>query len=222
MTQETTQEWVDSLTEATRTRAAALLRAGAEVIERDGWQQGDYWPEAGGGDEDVLPPRAVGDPVCLVGGIVAAAGGALYGAGAGEPGEVAILAVAAHLGCDRYGIAEWNDKPGRRVDEVLAVLRAVADQLDPVFAARRAEKVLDPGSPSWRWAGVCGRTVAENAVFIAFDAEGREVQPFWVSTADVVAAFAARQERIQAVGRGSGKSSGAAVAAAHLELGEQR
>ena len=110
--------------------APALLMAGADVLDQVGLLQGDYWPLADGGR-----PYCHGEPCCLLGALVVAAG-----FGDDNPGDVlaepvamdAIAAVDRVLGLDLDPLAtvgEWSDQPGRTAAEVAAALRAAAATL---------------------------------------------------------------------------------------------
>lgn len=101
-------------------QVAADLRAAADVLERDGWTQGDY----------VGPDRCR----CIVGAVTLVLGG--------DDGEASVpFANASRMSAvrrfvneqidgysaDWFDVVDWNDDPGRTAVEVIAALRAAAD-----------------------------------------------------------------------------------------------
>ena len=91
----------------------AALREAARLV-RQGWCQGRLAETAHGAEVHPCSPEAA--RWCLVGAVVRATGN-------GDSYPV-LDAVIAHLGFDRRGesLRDWNDAPGRTVDEVAAVL----------------------------------------------------------------------------------------------------
>lgn len=111
----------------TTTTPAGLLDAAAEVIERDGWHQGNY--------AESNDPHAA---VCSLGAINRAAGNDANTRSASGAAYDARIALAHDLGDDWQVegcthpaeiIAGWNDHPHRTADEVVAQLRASAARL---------------------------------------------------------------------------------------------
>ena len=98
-------------------QVAADLRAAADVLERDGWTQGDYVTECGR---------------CVMGAIAAALGGS-YGE-TSVPYEnhgrryLALREIRNSVGT--YDLDLWNDTHGRTAAEVIAALRAAADRAE--------------------------------------------------------------------------------------------
>ncbi|MEH1055892.1 hypothetical protein V6U89_11850 [Micromonospora sp. CPCC 206171] len=115
------------------TTPARTLRDAALYLSRHGWTQGAYYDATSG---------SFTPPACLVGAVgMVCYGGpvdapALNHADPGYPDFAFALDVAeAQIGhtnpdpehCDAYG---FNDAPGRTADQVIALLRAAADQWD--------------------------------------------------------------------------------------------
>ena len=118
-------------------QVAADLRAAADVLERDGWTQGEYH-------------RLVGNVIChcAEGAVALSSGGhdglhlaPLNSTGVdyslsypGEEGDerrqAAEQALEDFLEIGRGSIPIWNDKPGRTAAEVIAALRAAADRAE--------------------------------------------------------------------------------------------
>ena len=94
--------------------AAVVLRAAADLIERDGWCQGS---------------RRVGAARCLVGAVSETAD-RMFGGGprACRAERAAYWAVeSADPGVWEVGVVAWNDAEGRTAGEVVGVLRAAAE-----------------------------------------------------------------------------------------------
>lgn len=93
---------------STMTTDADVLRKAAQIIERDGWVQGEATDEH--------------DGHCLIGALDAAIGeigptrGSVFCAVYNGMRSLGLYA----------GIVEFNDAPGRKVEEVTALLRAAA------------------------------------------------------------------------------------------------
>ena len=103
-----------------------LLGAGADLVERVGLWPGDYWPGCA-----ELSVYCEGDPVCALGALIVAEDGP----GVSPPVELsavverACAAVECHLGLSGEGaVPEWADAHGRSAGEVVAVLRATAQE----------------------------------------------------------------------------------------------
>lgn len=86
--------------------AADVLDQAADILERDGWTQGEW--------------GFTGQPHCIDGGLIAAANTDADYSGALE-------AIAVHLRTTH--LLAWNDADGRTADEVLAALRDTAADL---------------------------------------------------------------------------------------------
>jgi len=90
-------------------RTSEILYTAADLIERDGWHQGDY--TAAGGWKQASPS-------CVMGAINRAAG---------RMEIPAACAVMVHLyGAGGGSLIQWNDAPERTESEVIEVLRAAA------------------------------------------------------------------------------------------------
>ena len=95
-------------------RAAAILNRAAELIEKDGWIQGN-WREhgarcAGQAIYDALPYR--------------------MDFSASDSAWVAMRRqIGKQRGDTMFEIAHWNDAPGRTKDEVIATLKRAASSL---------------------------------------------------------------------------------------------
>lgn len=87
----------------------AVLLGAADVLERDGWCQGE------GIDDDGRR--------CIVSALGAASGTGFEG---GRLWTESNLAVRRQLNNDEL-LSTWNDEPGRTIDEVTALLRATAE-----------------------------------------------------------------------------------------------
>lgn len=112
---------------------ARVLRAAAEVIDRNGWAQGAYF------DVDVAGLVGAGAaPVC--------AAGAIRVAATGLPDQVSVSADRAESAFAEFlrgafglewsagdepveVIASWNDDEDRRADQVVAALREAAGEV---------------------------------------------------------------------------------------------
>lgn len=106
---------------------ADILDGAADVIERDGWHQGDYGAP---GKQDQQPIE--GQPVCALGAIRvarrldvrwSAAAAAWFG---GIDDHPAVEALAQTTGIKVGGVHKWNDAPERTKQEVLDALRLAA------------------------------------------------------------------------------------------------
>ena len=117
---------------------AALLRRAAELIEQFGLHQGEWWPNACS-DPPGKPPQDYigGDPCCAVGALAVAAGVRHVRSVQRALTELPALAVAndaLHAAMPRGTpfVASWNDHPDRVADEVAALMRSAATQLEVV------------------------------------------------------------------------------------------
>lgn len=99
---------------------ADVLRAVADEIERVGWHQATRWQY---GNVDPLTGA-----VCLYGGLDAVLVGVPSDAAAwDDPRYKPSLALLEERVTERsggvHGVSEWNDYPGRELEEVLGLLR---------------------------------------------------------------------------------------------------
>lgn len=83
---------------------AVVLRSAADILRRDGWRQGSM--------------GVAGRAACLREAVCRAQGAKPY------YGRLARNALAAATG--DFRIPDWNDEPGRTIDEVLDLLERVA------------------------------------------------------------------------------------------------
>lgn len=113
-------------------KTPALLKRAADVIDQRGWYQDDYINEAGCvcvlGAFRVAVAEAAGVEEADIPNAVLGIGGLLNW---DLINEVDDAASALHQHIDEpaafFGVAEWNDHPGRTKDEVTAALRAAAE-----------------------------------------------------------------------------------------------
>ena len=94
---------------------ADVLNGAADLLEREGWWQGDY--------------RGPNGETCVDGALVRAVGQQPGGIMEGDVGLSYLAAVKVlrhHLG--REFVSAWNDDPQRTKAEVVAALRAAAEQ----------------------------------------------------------------------------------------------
>jgi hypothetical protein len=103
---------------------ADLIERGAIVLKDKGWCQGDLWK--GGVD---LQPYS-GGAVCAIGALIVGAGG---GAPDGEEHlgvTIAYRTVEEHLElAPGITLLDWNDQPGRTLDEVVTAFLDTAREL---------------------------------------------------------------------------------------------
>lgn len=107
-----------------REQTAKDLRDCADLIEKNGWTQGEFYKEV----EGVEPPDC---PVCSIGAIFTVVEGNPVGGG----GEWASIqrAMAAKTAMYRQvddNVIVWNDAPGRTAEEVISAFRACADEIE--------------------------------------------------------------------------------------------
>lgn len=115
---------------------ADILDKAADIIERQGWTQGDWYQE--------LPVPPEDCPVCAGGGINVATDHAPDDDGyTYDERDEAFRAFAHHVDPDQANkseegdyldawisaIGEWNDDPERTIEQVVAALRACAANL---------------------------------------------------------------------------------------------
>lgn len=109
-----------------------ILSGAIEVIERDGWFQGNIfqYPDALGPEEYVEASKKA--PVCSIGAIYRAAYGRCLEINFTEAGEelcasvgVAMNKLKRTLGID--GIAHWNDDPARSKEDVILAMKQAAN-----------------------------------------------------------------------------------------------
>jgi hypothetical protein len=126
---------------STTVATSEVLNRAADLIERDGWHQGNYAP--GQTEHGVTTD---GLPVCAIGALYGAMGrplswDAALGCWVGDDAfdlEVSAV-VAAHLNLSSpLDIPVWNDSDRREVSEVVEVLRAAA-----VIEAAREQKMAE-------------------------------------------------------------------------------
>jgi len=108
-------------------QVAADLRAAADVLERDGWTQSDYYDDKSGFR-------------CVYGALHFVASGGrrsepqLNDDGGDDGPRVgpaaAQLASLLRLTAPSVDLVDWNDAPRRRAAEVIAALRAAADRAE--------------------------------------------------------------------------------------------
>ncbi|MFF5973683.1 hypothetical protein ACFY7C_19360 [Streptomyces sp. NPDC012769] len=95
-----------------------ILHTAIEIIERDGWYQGDL----DDGDDKH-------GAVCAVGAIERAWSGSSQAFGAlywPDERREAIDRLNSHVGSYYGGIGVWNDHPGRTVEDVILALKKAA------------------------------------------------------------------------------------------------
>jgi hypothetical protein len=118
----------------THLRAAELLAAAADRIERCGLFQGEYWPISAGRHTTYVD----GDPCCALGALAVAAefdDAPLADVALDTRPELilAIDALTEHIDSPSGGqpaqVPAWNDRPGRTHIKVGSALRAAAAQL---------------------------------------------------------------------------------------------
>jgi len=98
-----------------------VLRASAQVLRERGWCQG--WYVDGDGSTDV----DTGGAVCLFGALNLVFYGTPFPPEEGDQDpRSATLEAALAIVADEGDVAEWNDEPGRTVEEVLAAIETAA------------------------------------------------------------------------------------------------
>lgn len=103
------------------TTDADVLDGAADIIERNGWWR-QYYYDPG----SQLPMRDCA--VCARGAINLAANGKNPNR-LSDVGQDALRALERYLGISGeypHSVADWNDKPGRTAEEVIAALRGAA------------------------------------------------------------------------------------------------
>lgn len=100
-------------------QAAADIRAGADVVERNGWYQGYYYR--------LLTDKPDADcPVCALGGLNVAIDGHPSGPGGLRRG-LAQAALEKHV---KGPVSTWNDAEGQTAEAVIKTMRECADKLE--------------------------------------------------------------------------------------------
>jgi hypothetical protein len=110
-------------------KTSEVLNRAADVIQRDGWYQGGYSPDA-----DKAMTTLVGRPVCALGAIHVAADEWLlwfedlqcWAGGRTPVTDVVAKILARHIDHPDLFIPAWNDHEGRTAAEVIEALRAAA------------------------------------------------------------------------------------------------
>jgi hypothetical protein len=100
-------------------QTAADLRAAAEVLERDGWTQGDFRNEYG--------CRCVSSAIAFVASECRTSQAGLLDLDGGEFDRWVAAARLFRETVRQDSIVRFNDEPGRTAAEVIAALRAAAD-----------------------------------------------------------------------------------------------
>ena len=103
-------------------KAADVLRAAADKLIQDGWQQGTYGPRP---DRNVW--NSPSGPNCIYGATLNA-DSRWMASHVYDEAENALLAKVLPLGFD--GLPAWNDAPERTADEVIDLLLSVAADLE--------------------------------------------------------------------------------------------
>lgn len=98
---------------------AAVLNAAADLIERDGWHQGEFWPDHGTAQIEYQ----TGMPCCPVGAMAVILGFTCSGQ---HPVGAAYTPAATLLRRLVPAIAGWNDALGQTAANVIATMREAA------------------------------------------------------------------------------------------------
>ena len=110
-------------------RVSEQLDRAADVIERRGWvgRQPDCDPAYGPPDQEPIDPWGLDgvSPVCIEGAIMAVQGTDQFPTTYDVQWCPAYRAMAAYLETP-YRLFNWNDRPERTKDEVIAALRGAA------------------------------------------------------------------------------------------------
>jgi hypothetical protein len=112
-----------NLTAIERELAVKDLRASADVIDRNGWAQGEYAERQEGKPVETWP-------VCALGAVNVATSGHPLGGGDWGTIQRFILTketLSAHVG---QSVIDWNDTPGRTAEQVTEAFRACADLIE--------------------------------------------------------------------------------------------
>jgi hypothetical protein len=116
-----------------RAQTVTDLRAAADIIERNGWHQGNYFLP-----DDPKPPQEC--RVCALGAIHVAIHGQPWSPmfdSEQEDRTLKAFAAASRFVDGPWGsLVGWNDEPDRTAEEVIAALRGAADSIDPEGAAK--------------------------------------------------------------------------------------
>lgn len=109
------------------TDSVEVLRTAQTVLGVNGWHQGGFYNRAA-----ELPPAS--SPVDLYGALALAAGAdaPMSWGGPGSDDAMGLLRAVLYARGEWVGLAEWNDEPGRTVEDVLSLLDAAVER----FATR--------------------------------------------------------------------------------------
>jgi hypothetical protein len=108
---------------------ADKVRKAADYIERAGLYQGMYWDEEAVDFTDTVSVSE-GARLAVEKGVRCCALGALHGHGIPTHGDAYEVVQDFFLERHHGAVQSFNDTPGRTEDEVVAELRALADQLE--------------------------------------------------------------------------------------------
>lgn len=112
----------------TQAHAADLIEAAAELLEHDGWMQGDQWPGAGRRES-----YRAGMPLCLMGSLGVAETHMSERVLTAE--DNLMFAVTQYLACilqREHGLGslvQWNDARDRTAGEVIDFLKYAAKEI---------------------------------------------------------------------------------------------
>jgi hypothetical protein len=114
---------VNAILEA-RAQLVDDLRDTANLIENNGWTQGDFFAE-----RDGLPPELC--PMCSIGAVHTVTSGHPVGGGADWAGIQRFVAIknALHNYLNQ-AIIDWNDHPAQTAENVIQTFRLVADEIE--------------------------------------------------------------------------------------------
>jgi hypothetical protein len=179
--------WIllDGLQQLTENRAQQLLLDSADRLERFGWRQGEYWPNA-----CIASPYVEGDPCCALGALAVGFGVDTYDCAnwaftARPVLALALDTLATEINADcadgehAPDVAAWNDDPERTATEVIAAMHHAAGRLgqppDPGAVLATFSALFDgaqpgagtdvvalPGAPSAKNAHQAGPTTSPN------------------------------------------------------------
>ena len=107
--------------------AAQILTEAADIIDRNGWIQGDYWDT----DQEEHGTPEAECRVCLYGAInIAVHGSPNHPQADRRPDFLWDMTAAVEREAGPMHLDDWNDTAGRTQDEVTALLRTVAGKVD--------------------------------------------------------------------------------------------
>jgi hypothetical protein len=150
--------WVlrDGLEQLTAAHAQQLLLDSADRLERCGWGQGKYWPDA-----CIETPYVEGDLCCALGALAVGFGVDTYQCAnwaftARPVLALAIDTLAAEINAEcadgehAPDVAAWNDDPERTATEVITAMRSAAGRLgqppDPGAVLATFSALFDTGT----------------------------------------------------------------------------